>query len=479
MSEHDSSWASGAPDDRAAGQSPRNQHEQQDTTNEWSAPSSPESATTPSSPPGATPYQGGTYQPGQTSSFPSYQGSGYGNPPPEPSAAPTSAPGAPGAGHPGSSYTGGPVWPGATSGYPGSAAGGYPAPVGHGGEPKPGIGRLGRIAVLGLAALFLALCSGLTGGFIARSTDDPRPATTITRNAAPALERSSVAAVAAKVQPSVVDINTGSGEGSGVVLSADGAILTNNHVVEGARGNTVDVTLSDGKTAKATIVGTDPKGDLAVIKAQNVSGLKPATFGDSDAMQVGDAVLALGSPLGLQGSVTAGIVSAVGRTIDEGGPNNSGASIGNAIQTDAAINPGNSGGALVNLAGEVIGINTAIATAGQASGNIGVGFAIASNTAKSTADQLLKGGKVSHPYLGVQVSNGEGGAIVAEVVPGGPADKAGLRKGDLVTKIGNKTISDSKALVSVVRAGKVGDTLQITIRRDGNEQQVTATLGES
>src|SRR6266536_2726747 len=278
MSEHDSSWASGAPDDRAAGQSPRNQHEQQDTTNEWSAPSSPESATTPSSPPGATPYQGGTYQPGQTSSFPSYQGSGYGNPPPEPSAAPTSAPGAPGAGHPGSSYTGGPVWPGATSGYPGSAAGGYPAPVGHGGEPKPGIGRLGRIAVLGLAALFLALCSGLTGGFIARSTDDPRPATTITRNAAPALERSSVAAVAAKVQPSVVDINTGSGEGSGVVLSADGAILTNNHVVEGARGNTVDVTLSDGKTAKATIVGTDPKGDLAVIKAQNVAGFKPDTF---------------------------------------------------------------------------------------------------------------------------------------------------------------------------------------------------------
>jgi putative serine protease PepD len=242
----------------------------------------------------------------------------------------------------------------------------------------------------------------------------------------------------------------------------------------------VTVTFSDGKTAKATIAGTDPRGDLAVIKAQGVTGLTAAKFGNSDDMQVGDTVLALGSPLGLQGSVTAGIVSAIGRTIDEGGPGGPGGTIGNAIQTDAAINPGNSGGALVNLAGEVIGINTAIATSGQgAAGNIGVGFAIASNTAKSTADQLLKGGKVSHPYLGVQVSNGEGGAILADVVAGGPADKAGLRKGDLVTKIGDKNIPDSKALVGAVRAAKVGQTLQVTIKRDGNEQQVSVTLGQS
>jgi putative serine protease PepD len=321
----------------------------------------------------------------------------------------------------------------------------------------------------------------VTGGFVAHQFDNGRAAT-VTRNAAPVLERTSVAGVAAQVQPSIVDIATGSGEGSGVVISADGAILTNNHVLEGARGNSVDVTFNNGKTLKATIVGTDPAGDLAVVKAQGASGLTTAKFGDSDAVQVGDTVLALGSPLGLQGSVTAGIVSALHRTIDEGGQQSGGAarrSLGDAIQTDAAINPGNSGGALVNLAGEVIGINTAIATSGQGAGNIGVGFAISSNKAKSTAEQLLKGGKVSHPYLGVQVGNGDGGALITDVVAGGPAEKAGLRKGDLVTKIGSRTVNDSKALVGAVQAGKSGDQLLITIVRNGAEQQVTATLGES
>jgi putative serine protease PepD len=263
------------------------------------------------------------------------------------------------------------------------------------------------------------------------------------------------------------------------VISADGAILTNNHVLEGAQGNTVNVTFNDGKTKKATIVGVDVAGDLGVIKAQDVSGLTVAKFGNSDDVQVGDSVLALGSPLGLQGSVTAGIISALHRTIDEGGQGAGGQrSIGDALQTDAAINPGNSGGALVNLAGEVVGINTAIATSGQgASGNIGVGFAISSNVAKSTADQLLKGGKVTHPYLGVQVVDADGGgALLADVVAGGPAEKAGLQKGDVVTKIGSKDIPDSKALVSAVKSGKAGDQLQMTIRRNGNEQQITATL---
>jgi putative serine protease PepD len=332
--------------------------------------------------------------------------------------------------------------------------------------------------VIGVAVVALALCSGVTGGLVATRFDDGGTVT-VTRNAAPVLERTSVAGVAAQVQPSVVDITTAVGEGSGVVISADGAILTNNHVIEGARNNTVEVTFSNGKTLKATIAGADPAGDLAVIKAQGASGLTPAKFGDSDAVQVGDTVLALGSPLGLQGSVTAGIVSALHRTIDEGGQRTGAqGSIGDAIQTDAAINPGNSGGALVNLAGEVIGINTAIATNGQGAGNIGVGFAIASNKAKSTAEQLLKGGKVLHPYMGVQVGPGDGGALIADVVAGGPADKAGLRKGDLVTKIGSRTIKDSKALVGAVQAGKPGDQLQVTFVRNGTEQQVTVTLGE-
>ncbi|NJC70898.1 PDZ domain-containing protein [Planosporangium thailandense] len=340
--------------------------------------------------------------------------------------------------------------------------------------------------MIGAAAVALSLFSGVAGGLVAHRADGGRTVT-VTRNAAPVLERTSIASVAARVQPSVVDITTPVGEGSGVVLSDDGAILTNNHVLEGARGNTVDVTLNNGKSYKATIVGTDPAGDLAVIKAQGASGLTAAKFGNSDDVQVGDTVLALGSPLGLQGSVTEGIVSALHRTIDEGGQqqdpfgNTTGStqqrSIGDAIQTDAAINPGNSGGALVNLAGEVIGINTAIATSGQGAGNIGVGFAISSNQAKATADQLLKGGKVTHPYIGVQVSNGDGGALIADVIAGGPAEKAGLRKGDLVTKIGDRNIPDANALSGAVKSGKVGDQLQFTVVRNGSEQQVTVTLG--
>jgi putative serine protease PepD len=512
MSEHDSSWA---PDDRVAGPLPRQEQERRadSTPADSSQPTGsaagtpaetpPRPAETPTSPaetpispaqaptsPSETPTTsfptasyhagsyagGGTFAAGQTGAQPTFPSASYPSPYHHaPGSYQTSAPP-----YPGSPYQG-PTEPGAP--YPGAPAW-QPAGAYH--DPRPNSGhRVTRGIGIAAAVVAIALFSGVTGGFVAHQVDGGGSTTTITRNAAPVVDRASVAAVAAKVQPSVVDITTGAGEGSGVVISADGAILTNNHVLEGARGDTVDVTFNDGRTAKATVVGTDPTGDLAVVKAQNVSGLTPATFGDSDSMQVGDSVLALGSPLGLQGSVTAGIVSALHRTIDEGGDQGGGAqggaqrSIGDALQTDAAINPGNSGGALVNLAGEVIGINTAIATSGQgANGNIGVGFAISSNRAKATADQLLKGGKVSHPYLGVQVANGDSGALIADVVSGGPADKAGLKKGDLITKIGSRTISDSNSLVSAVQAGKPGDRLQLTIVRDNAQQQLTVTLGE-
>jgi putative serine protease PepD len=498
MSEHDSNWASGASDDRVAGQSPPQEQHRESTPAGPAEPTSSASGTTADTPTtsfATESYQGGAYPGGPAGSQPGYQapaspyqapaspyhgpGSPYQAPAPpyqapgspyQAAGSPYQGPGEPGATQPGTPYPGSPFW-----------APSAPAAGSGGGS------RLARGAVVGVAAVALALFSGVAGGFVAHQVDHSGGSvTTVTRNVK-TVDRSSVAAVAAAVQPTVVDITTDVGEGSGVVISADGAILTNNHVLEGARGNTVDVTFNNGKTAKATIVGTDPAGDLAVVKAQGVSGLTAAKFGDSDAVQVGDSVLALGSPLGLQGSVTAGIVSALHRTIDEGGqqqsPFGGGGqqhSIGDALQTDAAINPGNSGGALINLAGEVIGINTAIATGGQgSSGNIGVGFAISSNKAKSTADQLLKGGKVSHPYMGVQVSNGDGGALIADVVAGGPADKAGLRKGDLVTKIGSRAVSDSKTLVGAVQAGKPGDQLQITITRNGAQQQVTVTLGES
>jgi putative serine protease PepD len=243
-------------------------------------------------------------------------------------------------------------------------------------------------------------------------------------NAASSAAGGSVAKIAAAVQPSVVSITTqtqdGNATGSGVILQSDGVIITNAHVVEGAQQ--VSVKFASGKSASAAVLGADTANDIAVIKAKGVSGLTPATLGDSGALAVGDTVLAMGSPLGLDGSVTAGIVSALNRTVSEGGSGGGqqgggfppgggqqgggfppgfggrqpqqqqGATINNAIQTDAAINPGNSGGALVNGSGQIIGINTAIATTGSDSGSIGVGFAIPINQAKKAADQILSGG---------------------------------------------------------------------------------------
>ncbi|WP_239075712.1 S1C family serine protease [Planosporangium flavigriseum] len=243
----------------------------------------------------------------------------------------------------------------------------------------------------GLAAIVLAFCAGVTGGYLAHRLDGTNSIiASVGAPAAGVVDRDSLARVAAAVQQSVVSIDAGTAEGSGVILSTNGYVLTNNHVVSMARGRTVQLTFAGGRTATAGIVGTDTAHDVAVVRANGVSGLPAATFGDSQKVQVGDAVLAIGSPLGLQGTVTAGIVSALHR--DLRGPARSAGtffSITDAIQTDAAINPGNSGGALVDRAGRVVGINTAIATAGQSEGNIGVGFAIPSNTAKQIADRIM------------------------------------------------------------------------------------------
>jgi putative serine protease PepD len=243
----------------------------------------------------------------------------------------------------------------------------------------------------GFAAILLALCAGLTGGYLAHRLDEAALLPSrLGASATGVLDRSTLAGVAAAVQASVVSIDAGSAEGSGVILSSNGYVLTNNHVVSMARDRTVQLTFAGGRTATAGIVGADTAHDLAVVRANGVSGLSAAVFGDSQRVQVGDTVLALGSPLGLQGTVTAGIVSALHRDLRGAGrANGSSFAIMDAIQTDAAINPGNSGGALVDSAGRVVGINTAIATAGQGQGNIGVGFAIPSNTAKQIADRLM------------------------------------------------------------------------------------------
>ncbi len=286
----------------------------------------------------------------------------------------------------------------------------------------------------------------------------------------------------------MVSIQVPGGEGSGVVFNTDGYIVTNNHVVAAARGDTVQVIFSDGKSASAKVVGTDPKTDLAVVRVTGVTGLVAAKFGDSNTLRVGDTVLAVGSPLGLDGSVTSGIVSALNRTISERGSDANPAQaqpqttdIGGAIQTDAAINPGNSGGALVDLDAAVVGINTAIATSGQSDGNIGVGFAIPGNLAKRVAESLISGQKVSHPFLGVQVTTatGNAGATVSTISPGSPAEKAGLVAGDVITRAGTKDIHTSEDLVSAVQGSKVGDKLELSVTRNGKSTTVTVTIGES
>ncbi|GII63792.1 hypothetical protein Skr01_38770 [Sphaerisporangium krabiense] len=366
----------------------------------------------------------------------------------------------------------------------------------------------GRKAIAGLALAAVAIGGGAAGAFVATAAAGGQPVVTspIIRPASDS-SATTVADVAKAVQPSVVSITvTGGGgqaEGSGVILSTDGLILTNNHVVSGAGGGgQVQVKFSDGKTASATIVGTDPTTDLAVVRASGVSGLTKAALGDSDKLRVGDAVLAIGSPLGLEGSVTAGIVSALDRTLTVGGESqqqqqlppgwgggfgrqqqqsqDSGTTIGGAIQTDAAINPGNSGGALVNASGQVVGINSAIATNGG-DGNIGVGFAIPINTASQVADQIIKTGKATHAYLGVNLADATGdaqGAVIGSVQQGSPAEQAGLKAGDVITKLDGKPVSGAETVVGAVRGYRPGTKVTVTYARNGATATVTVTLTE-
>jgi putative serine protease PepD len=261
-------------------------------------------------------------------------------------------------------------------------------------------------------------------------------------------------------------------EGSGFVIDTDGHIATNQHVVDGA--TSIEVTFADGKTASAKVVGTDRSTDVAVIQVDAPkSELHPLTFADSNGMQVGDGVVAIGSPFGLKGTVTTGVVSALNRTIDA--PNNF--TISGAIQTDAAINHGNSGGPLLDADGHVIGINAQIES--DSGGNDGVGFAIPSTMVQRVAQQLISGGKVAHAYLGVQLGDATSGAgaAVGQVAGGGPAADAGLRSGDVVTAIDGRAIGSADALVNAVDAHKPGDQVTLKVRRGGNTSDIKVKLG--
>ncbi|MCW0213948.1 MAG: trypsin-like peptidase domain-containing protein [Pseudonocardia sp.] len=294
-----------------------------------------------------------------------------------------------------------------------------------------------------------------------------------------------IEAVAAKALPSVVQLRVKGrgigdgtqGEGSGMVLSADGLILTNNHVVQGAAaGATVTAVLQDGRTVPVRVVGTDPSSDIAVVRADGATGLVPIELGNSDSLRVGQQVVAIGSPLGLGGTVTTGIVSALDRAVSVGGESGGDATVINAVQTDAAINPGNSGGPLVDVRGRVVGINSAIASTGGAQGgSIGVGFSIPINQATRVADELERTGRATRPALGLSLTTvgvpDTGGAVVAQVNPGGPADKAGIRPGDVVTRIDDRPVTDSDELVAAVRDHAVGDVVTLVI--DGRPVPVT------
>jgi S1-C subfamily serine protease len=347
--------------------------------------------------------------------------------------------------------------------------------------------------VLLIGALLAGIGGGVTGYLISSRVKSALldPDATLT-TVSPPVNRppGSIADIAKRVLPAVVSIevrsSSGAGTGSGVVVAADGYILTNNHVVSTAATNsgTMRALFQDQTAAPARIVGRDPKSDLAVIKVEK-RGLTVATLGDSSSMAVGDPVIAIGSPLGLAGTVTSGIVSALNRPVRLDGQGSDTNAVINAIQTDAAINPGNSGGALVDGAGAVVGINSAIATlssGGRASegGSIGVGFAIPINEARDIAQQLIRTGSVKHATLGLtakSVTDGSrDGALIESISPGGAAAKAGLQEGDVITKVDKVAITGYDHLIVTIRAHHVGDKIALSYVRGGSTRNTSATL---
>ncbi len=308
-----------------------------------------------------------------------------------------------------------------------------------------------------------------------------------------------VTTIAKKVTPSIVNIdvqiaspetpffNTGQqeGTGSGVVYTADGYIITNNHVVADAQD--ITVTLASGQELKAKRVGTDPENDIAVIKIDK-TGLPAITVGDSDNLEVGQLVVAVGSPLGFEQTVTAGIVSALHRNVTAGDGSGQATTLTDLIQTDAPINPGNSGGALCDASARLIGINAIIAS--QSGGSEGIGFAIPIDTAKKVADDLIGGRSVSHPYIGVQGQTVSAdiasqydlpvtdGAYITRVVSGGPADKAGIKAGDIVVEADNQPVKSMDELIAAIRRNGVGGRISVTFYEGGDKKTASLKIEE-
>jgi len=335
---------------------------------------------------------------------------------------------------------------------------------------------------------------GVVGGVIVAATSSPASSATSSSSAsAQAVSACAVTPVADQVLPSVVTIaasgSGGSGTGSGEVIKSDGYILTNNHVISiAAHGGSVQALFADGQTSPATITGRDPQTDLAVLHVQPAHELKVIALGSSSSVRVGQPVVALGAPLGLSGTVTSGIISALDRTVEVPGENDRSALLVSAMQTDAAINPGNSGGALVNCAGQLIGVPTAGATVpGSAGGSIGLGFAIPVDLATSIADEIIATGRVTHAFFGLQTvpippaaaaeAGVPEGLFVQAVTPGGPAAQAGLRANDVITTINGHPATSNIQLQELTLTKSPGDTVSIGYNRDGQSATTTITLG--
>lgn len=391
--------------------------------------------------------------------------------------------------------------------YPSTTYSSGPLPAGPGGgtgapherardRRRPGWAGVATAALAAAAAASVAT-AGLTGAFDPES--GPSSLGTLGRQEISIPVSGSTAdnpdwqVVAAAVRDSVVAITvatgSGGGEGSGVVIDASGLVLTNHHVVgDVARGGSITVSLADGRLYEATLVGTDPTTDIAVIRLEDApEDLAVATLGDSSEAVVGAAVMAVGNPLGLDSTVTTGIISAVDRPVSTREQGSDSAVVTNAIQVDAAVNPGNSGGPLFNSAGEVIGINSSIATlsgSAAASGSIGLGFAIPVNQAKLVADQLISSGTAEHAYLGVTLSDGtaaaEGttrrGAVVRSIADGTPAAAAELEVGDVIVGIEGRPVGGAESLTGYVRQHAGGDEVVLTVVRDGQASDLTVTL---
>jgi putative serine protease PepD len=347
--------------------------------------------------------------------------------------------------------------------------------------PQPRVfSRRHKVMAVALVAAALTLSAFSVGTLVgggSGSTPDPLPAVS-EKPLKPREGQTRAGAIYALASPAVVSIRTGTGSGTGFLIDTSGRVVTNAHVVGGNKRVLVrfgqEQTSLDGK-----VIGSDPSSDLAVVdigKNSIPKGVKPLKFADSRAVQVGDTAIAIGNPFGLDRTATEGIVSGLGREIRA--PN--GFQIDAVIQTDAPINPGNSGGPLLNDAAQVIGVNSQIATAGGSGGNLGIGFAVPSNTARRVVPQLERGQTIKHPWLGVQTAAdpvNPNGAQVQRVVPGGPADKAGLRTGDLIKSLDGQPIRDPSALSSEIDVKKPGDKITIQIERSGLTQELDATLG--